>query len=305
MAGSGEPVSLGPAPVPPGRNRIPVRGFRAFVTDSHRSSDLSHPPTPAPPPAPHEQAERDGDDARLGARAIAGAVRVELLGLERGLLGEVVGLLLDPLATARRLADEAERPLATALRLFLLANLVFFLVGPTVGLMDYSLDSLAGFPGYAEMIRAQMERLGVGVEVYRARFDTAFDFRQPTLVIVMLPLLAGAGAAALRRGAVGRHLMAALLGLSWVLLVWPALRVVDALVAETGAPFEVTVPLLITLLLGSALWVWTRLGQGLFGLGRWARLAYGVALTAATVVALVFHGQVTFWVTFALLELGI
>jgi hypothetical protein len=243
-------------------------------------------------------------DDRLGGRAIAAAVRRELLGFEEGLVGQLVGLIRHPGAVGQHICDSAPDPPGRALRLFLVANVLFFLVGPSVGLMDYTVDSLASVPGYAEHIGRQIERLGTDVETYRIRFNTAFDFRQPAFVIVIVPVLALASAAARRRGPAGRHLVVGLLGLAWVLLVWPLIRIGGAALETLGAPLAVAAPLTVALLGLSALWAMARLGRSVLGLGRGAAVAYGAVLALALVLGLVAHGQLTFWVTFALLEVG-
>jgi hypothetical protein len=252
---------------------------------------------PSPPPV-------DGPDARLGSRAIAATLRRELLGLDHGLVGQLLRLIRCPGAVGRQICDAAHDPLGRALRLFLVANLLFFIVGPSVGLMDYTVDSLAGVPGYAERIRGQIERLGTDVEAYRVRFNTAFDFRQPTFVIVIVPILALASAAARRRGPAGRHLVVGLLGLAWVLLVWPLIRIGGVAVEALGAPLAVAGPLTVILLALSALWALARLGRGVLGLGRLAALGYGFVLTLALVLGVAVHGQLTFWVTFGMFEVG-
>lgn len=268
-------------------------GVAAIVREPQSPSDA---PAPGGPPSP---------DARLGLEALVQTVRSDLLGLDHGLLGQLLQLVLHPRATAGRIVESTERPMAVALRLFLVANVLFFLVGPSVGLLNYTVDSLAGVPGYAGLIQDQIGRLGWSLEVYRARFNTAFEFRQPALVIVMVPVLVAASAVLLRRGHVGRHLVVGLLGLAWLLVVWPTVRLVLSVAEAAGVPLAFAAPLTVGLLGTSAVWAMARVGGGAFALKPGPALGYGVFMTGGFLLALIAHGQISFWVTFVLLEFGL
>lgn len=237
--------------------------------------------------------------------ALVRAVRIHVFGWEGGLLGRAVDLLRRPGRVAAVAMARDRDVFGEPLRLFLLANVVFFLIGPSIGLMAFTLDSLASTPGYAEAVEAQIARLGVEVPLYRERFNAAFRFRQPTFVILLAVPLSLSGRVLLRRQPLGRHLALSLLFFAWVLLAWPALRLaglgVGALVPAAGAVLD---PVLLAVLLGSTVVVARSLWAGGFGLRPGAAWAAGVATTGVLLLSLAAYGHLLFWVTFAMMEWG-
>lgn len=259
------------------------------------------------------------------------AVRVHVLGWEDGVLREMVDLTLRPGRTVARAlrprpgtpSDPGEPSDAGAaagaarsesspgvftgpLRIFLLANLFFFLIGPSVGLLDFTLDSLSRIPLYAEAARAQIARLGVEVDVYRERFDASFRFRQPTFVILLVPVLAVWSKVLAPRTLFGRHLVLALLLLAWVLIAWPLLKVGGAVATRPlpdawGLGLEA---MQAVLLLGITLLAARTVASSALGRRGWRGWATGAALTAGVVAALAAYGHLVFWMTYAVLETG-
>lgn len=239
------------------------------------------------------------------ASAIARAVQIHLFGLEGGLVRRAGRLLRRPGQTVRHALDRERDVFAEPLRLFLLANLAFFVVGPSIGLLAFTLDSLAAAPGYAEAVESQIRRLGMDLDLYRERFNSGFRFRQPTFVILLVLPLAASSRLMLRREPLGRHLVVALLFLAWVLLAWPMIRGAGlGLAAVIPAAANLFDAAAVGVLLGTT-WavarvIWAR-GFDLGGARSWAA---GAATTAVLLGAIAAYGHLIFWVTFVLMEWG-
>ena len=231
-----------------------------------------------------------------------GALREHLLPIYVGLLKEAGRLIVRPGAVVKDSLAATDRVFARPVQLFLVANLLFFIIGPSVGLMNFTLDSLGQIEPYAEAVRGQIQRLGVEASVYRERFNGNYQFRQPTfLVILVVPLALWSKALAWRRLA-GEHLVVVLLFMAWLLFAWPVLRLtslglgnlgLSGMLPELLATFVPSI--LATVSVGSVLYPKKKLGAA----------AYGVGMLVGVLAALGLYGHVIFWLTFGLLEIGL
>ena len=230
------------------------------------------------------------------------ALREQLIPVYAGLVREAGRLIVRPGAVIRDALGASERVFARPVQLFLIANLLFFVVGPSIGLMDFTLDGLSQIPIYAEAVQGQVQRLGLELPVYRERFDGNFQFRQPTfLVLLVVPLALWSKVLAWRRLA-GEHLVVVLLFMAWLLFAWPLLRLVSLGIRGLGV--SGAAPELL-LLFGPTILATLSIGSVLYPKRRLAGTGYGVGILLGVLMALGLYGHAIFWLTFALLEIGI
>lgn len=95
------------------------------------------------------------------------------------------------------------RPIA----LFLVVNLVFFVIQPHTGLFGWSHDSYAKVDGRLARMEARRAELGLTPAEFRERFDHALDAKKRGILLVQIPLfaLAVAGVQAHRRRPAAQH----------------------------------------------------------------------------------------------------
>lgn len=80
---------------------------------------------------------------------------------------------------------------AKPFKLYLIANLIFFLAGPMFGLFTQKLDSLKGInPGMEAMVDQEVENSGLSYEVYEERFNAHISYKQPTYIFLLVPFFA-------------------------------------------------------------------------------------------------------------------
>lgn len=241
------------------------------------------------------------------AAALLRQLREQLVGVDGSLLRRAWHLVRRPGRAVSEALAATDDAFGAPLRLYLFSNLVFFLIGPSIGLMAFTLDSVAQAPGHADAVIAQIARLDIDTAVYRERFNSAMRFRQPAFVILMTLPIAGVAKAMARKEAFGRHLVLALLALAWMLLFWPAIRVAGAAVGSLGGAGVrswadgATLILLIlsTVVAMRSMW------RAAVPPSRGAGWPGGLVLTVALLASLTAYGFAMFWLTFASLEWGL
>jgi hypothetical protein len=240
-------------------------------------------------------------------RAIVSALSAFFVEIDTGLLGMLRRLCTSPGALVARQLALPDKVFREPLRLFVFANLVFFLLAPQVGLFQYSLGSLAGEPGiHAEVTQRQQEASGLDRAVYEERFDNHLDFRQPTFAILLVPLLALMAKLFDLRRPYGVQLMVSLYAVSWILLSWPVLLLAaDTLFRITGFADPATMGFtkLMLLLLSTLQW-FARVQAGGFGRRTGAAILMGALLTGGWVLVMAGYAQIVFWLTWSLLPTG-
>jgi hypothetical protein len=213
-------------------------------------------------------------------------------------------------------------PYLRPVQLFLLANLVYFVVQPRTGFMGYN-TTLVGqtdwqFYSRALDLRARVERRvaerGDTFQAYQASFDARSHIYARSLVGVLVPVFAVGAAVVLwqRRRAFATHLVFAAHLIAWQLLVvmsvWLALlsalsntlRAFFGWVAQMGialgfletALFEFSGILILAPYLYLSL-------RAVHGTSRLASTALTLLLTAFFMVAILFYRLLLFWITFA------
>ena len=83
----------------------------------------------------------------------------------------------------------------SALKLFLVANLVVFLVGPYVGAVAFGLDGylderVASSAFFRPFVERELLALGMSAEAYELRFDFTIEQHAPTFFFLMIPAIA-------------------------------------------------------------------------------------------------------------------
>ena len=152
-------------------------------------------------------------------QAIAAAIWSFFVDVDSGVFRILRRLCLTPGSLVASQLAKQTKAFREPQRLFVLSNLLFFVMGPQVELFHSSLDSLTASNSlYAELALEQQQALGLSEEVYRERFDNHIDFRKPTFAVLLVPMLALLAKLFDPRRPLGVHLMFALYALSWILL---------------------------------------------------------------------------------------
>lgn len=261
--------------------------------------------------APEPSGAGPGGQTRdLSLRGILGQLAGDVARVD-GRLPRTLGTLFrSPGLLARAEIAGGRGEYSSALQLYLVANLVFFLVGPTVGLLNFRLVGFLGIPFYADVVSREIGHLGMSLAVYAVHFDTTVRFRQPTFVFVLVPGLAAVGKAVLPRRLFGEHLILFTDFFAWLLLVTPAVMLVvrllvgplSALLGDRAGAALVA-GLLVTIL-GLMVRYLSRSMQGAFGLSGWGAWLRGLAITAGLIALVVVYAHVLFWSTVISLHFG-
>lgn len=96
-------------------------------------------------------------------------------------------------------------------KLYLIANLLFFLAGPMFGLFTQKLENLRAINSYTEaLIDQEVESLEIGYEIYEERFNAHIAYKQPTYMMILVPFFALAMKVLYRKRYYFEHLIFAL-----------------------------------------------------------------------------------------------
>lgn len=234
------------------------------------------------------------------------SLRKQFVDLDDGLVGRLMKLLWAPGKAIQAALSEEVDVFSGPLRIFLLANVFFFLFGPSVGLLNFSLDSLGQIPFYGQAATDQAARLGLEIPVYRERFDTSYRFRQPTFVVLLTFPLALASYILQRRMSFGRHYVLALILLAWLLVTLPLVQMVVSFLGRLlpwgSSPIWGGVQ--VGALASATGWGNHQAVSSGLGL-RGARALFATsALCLSVILLLAAYGHVVFWITLAILEVG-
>lgn len=241
---------------------------------------------------------------RFSVAALWGSLWAHFFDMDHGLLGKLVALLARPGETIRAALATPTNVYTQPLRIFLLANVFFFLVGPSVGLLNFSLDSLGQIPFYSQAATDQAGRLGLEFPLYRERFDTSYRLRQPTFLVLLTFPLAAVSFLLHRRLSFGHHYVVALLLLAWLLVALPVAQLVTSLFVRLIDGSLIWGILQLSLLASGVVWATyraTRVGLGSNGI---RSVLVTASLTVAIVLLLAAYGHLVFWITFGMLEVG-
>jgi hypothetical protein len=265
---------------------------------------------PAPPPVPcancgapvPEKYCGQCGEPRLGPRqdslwALLGDALHDFFHLEGKLLRTVKALVTRPgLLTAEYFAGRRKhyaRPFA----LFIVANVVFFLIQPHTNLFNRKLGAFMDQDaGWREMVEHKLARTNEPLERYRARFDTALEGQRKSTLVVLVPLFALlARALHWRRDSYYvRHLVFSIHFFAFFLL-YQALALLPALLALAFVGLDNEVSTLVLLLLGAMPYLYFGLRRvhqdgKLAALGRTAVLTMGLGVLFKVFDALAFLG---------------
>lgn len=243
----------------------------------------------------------------VSVREFAGAVFGALAHLDRRFTRTVDILFRRPGALTREyFAGDRDR-YTPPLHLFFIANVVFFFIGPSLGLFAFNLDAYMRTAAYAALIQRELVHLGLPLEVYRERFNAYLQFRQPAFIFVLVPLFALVLLLLGRRRGFSRQLVCSLHFFSWLLLAAPAFalacRILYAPFALIG-PARHAAPPLGLAIAAIALFLLAVIGylivsfRTTFGITRWRAALDGVLATAALLLLIVLYAHFLFYTTF-------
>ena len=160
----------------------------------------------------------------LSLRSILSEWVREVVGIEGRLPRTFGKLFAQPGFLSRAtLAGERDAYLS-ALKLFLVANLVVFLVGPYVGAVAFGLDGylderVASSAFFRAFVERELLDLGMSAETYELRFDFTIAQHAPTFFFLMIPAIASLTKVLLPSRLFGEHLVYATDFVAWVLVV--------------------------------------------------------------------------------------
>jgi hypothetical protein len=221
-------------------------------------------------------------------------------------------LLLAPGLLASDFLRGRRKPYMGPMHLFLIANLIYFLLQPFSGFVPFTtpLDIQTRafvWSGLANrMVSARLESRSITREDYRHRFDETAHLQGKTLVIIMVPLFALAAWAMYRRGRpfVVEHLVFSFYAFAF-LLIWIGVTTVietrligvsvhhgyrpGGSLIEVGSSAVTVVPFAVYLYLAS---------RRMYGQGVGLTLLKTAVLTAWLMAVLTAYRMILFFTTF-------
>ena len=240
----------------------------------------------------------------LSLRGILSEWMREVFGIEGRLPRTLRKLFAHPGFLTRATLEGERDSYLSALKLFLVANVAVFLVGPYVGVFAFEFDA---FLREASFYRAFVERellgLGMSSEAYELRFNFTIAQQAPTFIFLVIPALAGVYKALFPNRLFGEHLVHATDFVAWVILVMTLVMIFMRLIA---IPLEAlvedqTVALMANAVLAGLIgligWYVSRSLRTVFGLrgaGLWTRT---VLIAAGLVGLLTAYSHFLFWST--------
>ena len=252
----------------------------------------------------------------LSLRGILSEWVREVVGIE-GRLPRTFGKLFAQPGYLTRATLEGERDAyLSALRLFLVANLVIFLVGPYVGAVAFGLDGylderVASSAFFRAVVERELLDLGMSAETYELRFDFTIAQHAPTFFFLMIPAIASLTKVLLPGRLFGEHLVYATDFVAWVLVV---ILFGNIFMRVMGIPLEslledpvlsrVATLAVVAALIGLTTWYLSRSLRTVFGLrgaGLWTRT---VLIAAGLVAWLNAYSFFLFWSTVVAVRLS-
>ena len=239
----------------------------------------------------------------LSLRAILSEWVREVVGLEGRLPRTLAKLFSDPGYLARASVDGERDAYLSALKLYLVANVLVFLVGPCIGAFGYTLagfvDELSAYRGFVE--REQLH-LAMSAAAYEARFNVTIAQHAPTLIFLVIPAMAGITKALLPRRMFGEHLIHATDFVAWTILTLVLgvvfMRVMGLLLGPVLNDPTVSWAASLAVvgaLTGLAGWYLSRSLRAVFGLRGAGLRTRTVLLALALVGLLVGYSHLLFW----------
>ena len=200
----------------------------------------------------------------------------------------------------------------SALKLYLVANVAVFLVGPYIGVFAFELDAfLRDAPIYRAFVERELLGLGMSREAYELRFNFTIAQHAPTFIVLVIPALAGVYKALLPNRLFGEHLVHATDFLAWVILALPLGVILVRLIAipleslvEDRTVDLVAMNAVLAGLIGLIGWYVGRSLRTVFGLrgaGLWTRT---VLIAAGLVGLLTAYSHFLFWSTVVAVRLS-
>ncbi|MEM1270529.1 MAG: DUF3667 domain-containing protein [Bacteroidota bacterium] len=125
------------------------------------------------------------------ARSLLKRLGEEAFGLDTRLGRTAKLLIAKPGALTAEYLRGARKPYVRPVRLFLLINLVFFVIGDQVGFMPWTLELASGRAAFAERVEQRLERTGEDREVFEERFNQIAKQQKRTVLLFLIPAFAG------------------------------------------------------------------------------------------------------------------
>lgn len=222
-------------------------------------------------------------------------------------------LFAQPGELTRQYLRGARRPYMSPLQVFLVANLVFFLVQSWVkwNTLTTPLAVQTGMQPYSEFAREHLrhfvEEHGVSLDLVRRKFDASVVVYAKSLVFLMVPLFALGSALVCvpRTRGVLVQLVAALHLYAAFLLFQSLVMGPLALAIAKGTGSEALADQVVTALLALALTVYGAVVLGrVFGFGRLSALARALLLDAVFALVLVGYRLLLFFIVLHTIDLS-
>jgi hypothetical protein len=161
---------------------------------------------PAPPPCPNcgatmvaEFCARCGElqpaHRDLSIQAVAVDVAQDFAGIDGKVPRTLWALIAKPGLLTREFIDGRRGRYSKPLSLFLVLNVIFFLIQPHTGLLRYNFRDYAGGDGDVELHRAKLAHSRAAAEnlsdsAYAIRFDATLDNQKKSMLLFAVPVLA-------------------------------------------------------------------------------------------------------------------
>lgn len=125
------------------------------------------------------------------ARSLLKRLGEEAFGLDTRLGRTAKLLIAKPGALTAEYLRGARKPYVRPVRLFLLVNLVFFLVGDRTGFMPWTLELATKRAAFAERVEERVRATGVERAVFEQRFNQVASQQKRTVLLFLIPAFAG------------------------------------------------------------------------------------------------------------------
>jgi hypothetical protein len=193
------------------------------------------------------------------------------------------------------------------LTLFVIINVIFFIVQPHTNLFSDKYPQYMTNPRYVAAVRSHLEQTGTP-EGYQARFDASLQNQKKSLLIVSVPLLAVAMSLLLigTHRAYVEHLVFsvqvyAFLLLYLLVLIFAAFLPLSVLLRKTGSLSALKLiggELTLGILLVAGVIIYTYSGlRRAYGLTRFRAVVTGVALSLTVLYLTGVYHHILFWAT--------
>ena len=233
----------------------------------------------------------------LSLRGILNEWVREVVGIEGRLPRTLGKLFAHPGFLTRATLDGERDAYLSALKLYIVANVAFFLFDPALNLFPLELEEFLRDPSRQAVIEQERLQLAMSAEAYEVLFNCTIRQQASTFVFLLIPAVATINKALLPDRPFGEHLIYATDFLAWLLLLVPLLVIVTSWVG-IGLPWAARLLRLLTL------WYAYQSLQAAFELSETVHWLKTLIVAASVIGMMLAYPYFLYWSTLTALRLG-